>query len=446
MDGESPSNDTETTYQTDANNNNQADESGQVENKSPEETAEGQRVMDMVETGEGDDVQEQSRQEEVTDGDANKPQTPPQPSDGDTEEAGPDKDKVSAVADVTEPEKASLDKDEKEGKEQEEKEGEQVEEVQSCGNGKDEKDTKDEEGSKCKKKTKAEEEHVNEKEAKGEESKKQVKKVDTERSDKGNLKEAEKQGKLKRKTGPPASISRPRTSARSVRASAKRDIIAKFQQGAPETPIPRNFRLQRSSNATATGASIKQKILQWCQSKSRNYEGVKIENFSSSWCNGLAFCALIHRFFPDAFDYSSLKPEEREKNFTLAFETAESLADCCPLLEVADMIMMGNHPDPMCVFTYVQSLCHSLSKIENERRNKEKLEKEDGKDGKEEAEKEKGDDASGEASTHESETVDNQEETQGKNIAEGEETGEKADVAKSCEMEESEGDKAEEQN
>uniref|UniRef100_A0A3B4UN68 Calponin-homology (CH) domain-containing protein n=1 Tax=Seriola dumerili TaxID=41447 RepID=A0A3B4UN68_SERDU len=128
----------------------------------------------------------------------------------------------------------------------------------------------------------------------------------------------------------------------------------------PVSPIPRNFKIQRSSAAAATGASIKQKMLQWCRNKTRNYEGINIENFSSSWCNGLAFCALIHRFFPDAFDYSSLNPKEREKNFTLAFQTAESLADCCPLLEVSDMIMMGNNPDPMCVFTYVQSLCHSL--------------------------------------------------------------------------------------
>lgn len=45
-----------------------------------------------------------------------------------------------------------------------------------------------------------------------------------------------------------------------------------------------------------------------------------------------------------------------------------SLADCCPLLDVPDMIMMGNHPDAMCVFTYVQSLCHHLSKIEKKRK------------------------------------------------------------------------------
>lgn len=52
-----------------------------------------------------------------------------------------------------------------------------------------------------------------------------------------------------------------------------------------------------------------------------------------------------------------------------------SLADCYPLLEVGDMLMMGNNPDPMCVFTYVQALCHSLCKIEKERKDKENEEK-----------------------------------------------------------------------
>ena len=122
--------------------------------------------------------------------------------------------------------------------------------------------------------------------------------------------------------------------------------------------------------------------------------------------------------------------------------TARSLADCFPLLEVADMIMMGNNPDPMCVFTYVQSLCHSLSKIENERRNKEKEEKE--KDGTVEAEKEKEDGAAGDASTHESDMMDSQEETKGKNNAE--EPGEEEDAAKSCELEGGEGELVKEQS
>ncbi|KAL0974192.1 hypothetical protein UPYG_G00216940 [Umbra pygmaea] len=167
-----------------------------------------------------------------------------------------------------------------------------------------------------------------------------------------------------------SNVPRPRTTARSARASTKNDIIAKFQQNAPETPVVRNFKLQKSSMSVANGGSIKQKLLSWCANKTRNYEGVCIENFSSSWCDGMAFCALIHRFFPDAFDYAALNSSERKKNFTLAFHTAEKMADCCPLLEVNDMLLMGDRPDPMCVFTYVQGLCHHLSKIEKERKDR----------------------------------------------------------------------------
>ncbi|XP_056128693.1 smoothelin-like 1 [Rhinichthys klamathensis goyatoka] len=157
--------------------------------------------------------------------------------------------------------------------------------------------------------------------------------------------------------------------SRSARPSTRRDAMAKFQKD--QTQGVRNFKVQRTSIGMAGGASIKQKILNWCRNKTQKYEGVCIENFSSSWSDGLAFCALVHRFFPSAFDFSSLKASEREKNFSLAFSTAESLADCCPLLEVSDMLLMGNRPDPLCVFTYVQALCHHLSKIEKERREKE---------------------------------------------------------------------------
>ena len=65
-------------------------------------------------------------------------------------------------------------------------------------------------------------------------------------------------------------------------------------------------------------------------------------------------------------------------NFDLCLR---SLADCYPLLEVGDMLMMGNNPDPMCVFTYVQALCHSLCKIEKERKDKENEEKDKSAEG-----------------------------------------------------------------
>ncbi|XP_053179606.1 smoothelin-like 1 [Scomber japonicus] len=493
MDGETmcqeTSESTETTNHTDTNNNNnQTDEPGLLESKNQGkdtpagETVEGQGVM--VEEGENEEKGEaqgeedtiaQQGGEKANAGDIDKSQIVSKPVGGDAEEDRQDNDKPST--DVKDPESTNDEKQE-EGEGEEDKKGgpveetvngeekkKQVKEVEAKDKGEGEEDKKGgpveevknseaekggeemkdkgKEKEKTEETAKKEEKDVNGKTVKGAEKKKQVKEVEA--KDKGKIKEVEKQGKTKRKSGPPSlnALSRPRPSARSIRASAKNDIIAKFQQGAPETSVPRNFKIQKSSTALATGASIKQKILQWCRNKTRNYEGINIENFSSSWCNGLAFCALIHRFFPDAFDYSSLNPKEREKNFTLAFETAESLADCCPLLEVSDMLMMGNNPDPMCVFTYVQSLCHSLSKIEKERKDKEKEEKGE----------EKGGDAAAELSTEKDEgdpaengELDSRDEKEGEDAetegtgkeedAETEGTGKEEDAPKSCEVEE----------
>ncbi|MEQ2242146.1 hypothetical protein ILYODFUR_032857 [Ilyodon furcidens] len=39
-------------------------------------------------------------------------------------------------------------------------------------------------------------------------------------------------------------------------------------------------------------------------------------------------------------------------------------AGCDRLIEVEDMMIMGHKPDPMCVFTYVQSLYNHLRKFE----------------------------------------------------------------------------------
>ncbi|XP_034546562.1 smoothelin-like 1 [Notolabrus celidotus] len=439
LQSQEPSGSTESNSHTDTNNNNnQTDEPKLEEGKdlggenAAVDTAEGQGVM-VDKDSETDKEVDKAGAE-----DTDKPEiTASKQAEGDGEEAGQDKD-------AKDPKVTSGEKDD-EGESEEDKKGGQVEKVTSCETGgegekmkdknKEEMKSETEEKTKTEAKGKEAEKDVNEKDAKGAEKKKTVKEANVETKDKGQSKEVEKQGKPKRKSGPPpSSLSRPRPSARSIRAAAKNDIIAKFQQGAPETPIPRNFKIQKSASASATGATIKQKMLQWCHNKTRNYEGVNIENFSSSWCDGLAFCALIHRFFPDAFDFSSLSPKERAKNFTLAFQTAESLADCCPLLEVEDMIMMGKNPDPMCVFTYVQSLCHSLSKIEKERKEKEKEKKEEAGD-------DKGEDAAGSVSPEKEEgesaengTMESQDETQ-REDTETDGTGEEEKTHTSCEME-----------
>ena len=51
----------------------------------------------------------------------------------------------------------------------------------------------------------------------------------------------------------------------------------------------------------------------WARRVTDGYPNVKITNMSSSWKNGLAFCAIVHKFRPDLIDFTSLDPEQIER-------------------------------------------------------------------------------------------------------------------------------------
>ena len=44
----------------------------------------------------------------------------------------------------------------------------------------------------------------------------------------------------------------------------------------------------------------------WCQWSVGKYPGVRINNMSSDWRDGLAFCALIHCYRPHLLDFGKL--------------------------------------------------------------------------------------------------------------------------------------------
>ncbi|XP_029493769.1 smoothelin-like isoform X5 [Oncorhynchus nerka] len=151
----------------------------------------------------------------------------------------------------------------------------------------------------------------------------------------------------------------PKTSA----AQSRKAMIEKLEKesgGPGNKAVAKVNMVQRSASCVVPNAnSIKQMLLDWCRAKTRSYENVDIQNFSSSWSDGMAFCALVHNFFPEAFDYSSLTAANRRHNFEVAFSTAEKLADCPELLDVEDMVRM-REPDWKCVYTYLQEFYRGL--------------------------------------------------------------------------------------
>ncbi|KAG9354914.1 hypothetical protein JZ751_001627 [Albula glossodonta] len=178
----------------------------------------------------------------------------------------------------------------------------------------------------------------------------------------------------------------PKTSA----MQARRAMIEKLEttSGGPGNPaVARVNKVQRSTSFGVPNAnSIKQMLLDWCRAKTRSYENVDIQNFSSSWSDGMAFCALLADCpqLLDVEDMVRMREPDWKCVYTYLQEFYRGLvqkglsnplapgknpaewafANCMPLLEVEDMMIMGKKPDSKCVFTYVQSLVNHLRRYE----------------------------------------------------------------------------------
>ncbi|XP_048217650.1 EH domain-binding protein 1-like protein 1 isoform X6 [Perognathus longimembris pacificus] len=121
--------------------------------------------------------------------------------------------------------------------------------------------------------------------------------------------------------------------------------------GAPSPEEPEEDRRLPGSQEPSALVSSSQSLLEWCQEVTAGYRGVCITNFTTSWRNGLAFCAILHRFHPDKIDYASLDPLDIKQNNKQAFDGFEALG-VSRLLEPADMVLLSV-PDKLIVMTYL---------------------------------------------------------------------------------------------
>ncbi|XP_002709894.1 EH domain-binding protein 1 isoform X4 [Oryctolagus cuniculus] len=155
--------------------------------------------------------------------------------------------------------------------------------------------------------------------------------------------ELETERKIKRKApAPPVLSSKTGGVNENTVVSMGRDLSASPKPSPIPSPV-----LGRKPNAS-------QSLLVWCKEVTKNYRGVKITNFTTSWRNGLSFCAILHHFRPDLIDYKSLNPQDIKENNKKAYDGFASIG-ISRLLEPSDMVLLAI-PDKLTVMTYLYQI------------------------------------------------------------------------------------------
>ncbi|KAI4901901.1 hypothetical protein NFI96_022255 [Prochilodus magdalenae] len=108
-------------------------------------------------------------------------------------------------------------------------------------------------------------------------------------------------------------------------------------------------------------------LLSWVRQSTKNYPHVNVMNFSSSWEDGLAFCALIHSHsshltcvcVPELFDWAVVEQMDKATDrLDHAFSVAERHLGIEQLLDPEDVATA--HPDKKSIIMYITSLFQVL--------------------------------------------------------------------------------------
>lgn len=96
-------------------------------------------------------------------------------------------------------------------------------------------------------------------------------------------------------------------------------------------------------------------LLNWCKRQVALNESITIEDMTSSWKNGLALCAILHRYRPDLIDITALDPADAARNNQLAFDICERELGIPPVMtgqEMADCDV----PDKLSMVSYISQI------------------------------------------------------------------------------------------
>ncbi|XP_050448340.1 dystrophin-like isoform X9 [Cataglyphis hispanica] len=104
--------------------------------------------------------------------------------------------------------------------------------------------------------------------------------------------------------------------------------------------------------------NLEKTLLAWCRQNSQNYPGVDIKNFTTSWSDGLAFNAILHRWKSHLFDFNNIARKHPNARLDHAFRIAQEHLGIERLLDPEDV--NTSVPDKKSIMMYVMCLFQSL--------------------------------------------------------------------------------------
>ncbi|CAO2627901.1 [F-actin]-monooxygenase MICAL1 [Lemmus lemmus] len=112
------------------------------------------------------------------------------------------------------------------------------------------------------------------------------------------------------------------------------------------------------SGKVTTGSAGTEELLHWCQKQTAGFPGVHVSDFSSSWTDGRALCALVHRLQPGLLEPSELQGMGALEATAWALKMAEHGLGITPVLS-AQAVVAGS--DPLGLIAYLSHF-HSAFK------------------------------------------------------------------------------------
>ncbi|XP_018351022.1 PREDICTED: dystrophin isoform X9 [Trachymyrmex septentrionalis] len=104
--------------------------------------------------------------------------------------------------------------------------------------------------------------------------------------------------------------------------------------------------------------NLEKTLLAWCRQNSQNYPGVDIKNFTTSWSDGLAFNAILHKWKSHLFDFNNIARKHPNARLDHAFRLAQEHLGIERLLDPEDV--NTSVPDKKSIMMYVMCLFQSL--------------------------------------------------------------------------------------